>query len=244
MTALLSSEALKLRSTRLFWIVTAIATGLSGLIGYAGARIASDAGEPLSLSAVAAAPAQATWFLGIVLAVVASAGEFQHRSIRTTLLASPHRVQVLVAKSVVASAYGALLVLVGAVSAVVTAFVTSALLGESLAGSDGPSWWLVAGTVAIGALWPVLATGIGILTRSIAVAIAAVLLWRFVGEGVLPVVTGNDDISRWTPTGLANSIAGMGSHSVAPGMAGLALAGYAVAVCGLAAMVFLRRDPT
>ena len=69
------------------------------VIGYAEARIASDAGEPLSLSAVAAAPAQATWFLGIVLAVVASAGEFQHRSIRTTLLASPHRVQVLIARA-------------------------------------------------------------------------------------------------------------------------------------------------
>jgi ABC-2 type transport system permease protein len=240
MSALLAAEALKLRTTRLSWIVAGIAAILSGLIGYAVVKIAADQGEPVSLSAVAAAPAQAMWFLGIVVALVASAGEFQHRTIRTTLLASPRRIPVLIAKSVVAAAYGALLVVLGGTIAAVAAWVTSTLLHESLGGSSVVSWPHVLGTVVVGALWPILATGLGILTRSIAVAVGVVLLWRFVGEGVLPVVTGVDGISRWLPMGLAQSIV----EGTAPLGAGVVLAGYVAAISGLGAVVFLRRDPT
>ena len=243
MTALLSSEALKFRTIRLFWIVVAVTIGLSGTIGFAASKISADQGDPLSPASVAATPAQASWFLCIVLAVVASAGEFQHRTIRTTLLASPRRSRVLVAKSLVSSAYGAMLVALGALTAVTAAWVTNVVLGESFAGG-GASWWHVLGTVAVGAVWSTMAVGIGVLTRSIAIAIAAVLLWRFVGEGVVPVVVGGDEIGQWTPTTLGDSIIGIGSSPVAPWAAGLALATYSVVVCGLAAMLFLRRDPT
>jgi ABC-2 type transport system permease protein len=240
MSALLAAEALKLRTTRLSWIVAGIAVPLSGLIGYAMVQISADQGEHLSLNAVAAAPAQTMWFLGIVVALVASAGEFQHRTIRTTLLASPRRTPVLIAKSIVAAAHGALLVILGGTTAAATAWVTSVLLSESLGGSGGPTWPQALATVVLGALWSVLATGLGILTRSIAVAVGVVLLWRFVGEGVLPVVTGVEGISRWLPMGLAQSIV----EGTAPIGAGVVLAGYVVAICGLAALVFLRRDPT
>ena len=243
MTALLSSEALKLRTIRLFWIVVAVTIGLSGTIGFAASKISAGQGDPLSPASVAAAPAQASWFLGIVLAVVASAGEFQHRTIRTTLLASPRRSWVLVAKSLVSSACGATLVALGALTAVTAAWVTNVVLGESFAGGGSASWWHVLGTVAVGAVWSTMAVGIGVLTRSIAIAIAAVLLWRFVGEGVVPVV-GGDEIGQWTPTSLADSVIGIGSSPVTPGAAGLALAAYTVAVCGLAAILFLKRDPT
>ena len=243
MTALLSSEALKLRTIRLFWIVVAVTIGLSGTIGFAAAKISADQGDPLSPPRCPA-PAQASWFLCIVLAVVASAGEFQHRTIRTTLLASPRRSRVLVAKSLISSASGAMLVALGALTAVAAAWVTNAVLGESFAGGGGGSWWHVLGTVAVGAIWSTMAVGIGVLTRSIAIAIAAVLLWRFVGEGVLPVVVGGDEIDQWTPTSLADSVIGIGSTSVTPWAAGLALAAYTVGVCGLAAVLFLKRDPT
>jgi ABC-2 type transport system permease protein len=244
MTALVSSEVLKLRTIRLFWIVIAVTIGLSGTIGYAAARISADRGDPLTLASVAVAPAQASWFLGIVLAVVASAGEFQHRTIRTTLLASPRRSRVLVAKSLVSSASGALLVALGALTAVAAAWVANAALGASSAAGGSASWAHVLGTVAVGAVWSTMAVAIGVLTRSIAIAIGAVLLWRFVGEGVLPVVVGGDEIGLWMPTSLADSVIGIGSSSVASWAAGLALAAYAVAVCGLAALLFLKRDPT
>ena len=240
MSALLAAEALKLRTTRLPWIVAGLAAILSGLIGYAVVQISADQGEQVSLSAVAAAPAQTVWFLGIVVALVTSAGEFQNRTIRTTLLAAPRRTPVLIAKGSVAAAYGALLMVLAGVTAAATGWVTSDVLNGSLGGSTGPSWSQVLGAVVVGAVWAVLATGLGILTRSIVGAVVVVLLWRFVGEGVVPVVVGVDGISRWLPMGLAQSIV----EGTAPVGAGVVLAGYVVAICGLAAVVFLRRDPT
>jgi ABC-2 type transport system permease protein len=243
MTALLSTEALKLRTLRMAWIVAALALAVSVAVGFAGVRMATDAGEPLRLAELAAAPAQAMWFLAIVSAVLASAGEFQHRTIRTTLLASPRRSRVLAAKSAVAAAYGGLLVLLGTAGAVVAGVVTAAGSGASFTGGSAP-WGHVAGAVGVGAVFAVLATGLGVLTRSIAAAIGAVLLWRFVGEGILPALLREDGMTRWTPNGAAGALVGLGAHPLAPSAAGLVLSGYAVAVCGVAAVLFLRRDPT
>jgi hypothetical protein len=244
MTALLSTEALKLRTLRMAWIVAALAVAVSAAIGFAAVRISIDAGEPLRLTELAAAPAQAMWFLAIVSAVLASAGEFQHRTIRTTLLAAPHRGRLLAAKSAVAGAYGGLLVLLGTAGAVVAGVITAAASGASFTAGGSASWGHLAGTVAAGALFAVLATGLGVLTRSTAAAIAAVLLWRFVGEGILPAVLHHDGLTRWTPNGAAGALAGLGAHPLPPAAAGLLLTGYTVAITAIAAALFLRRDPT
>lgn len=243
MTALLSTEALKLRTLRTTWIVAALAVAVSAAIGFAAVRISIDAHEPLHLAAVAGAPAQALWFLAIVSAVLASAGEFQHRTIRTTLLAVPQRRRVLVAKSAVAGAYGGLLVLVGTAAAVVAGLITAAASGASFIGT-GVSWGHLAGTVAVGAVFAVLATGLGVITRSTAIAVGAVLLWRFVGEGILPALLHHDGLTRWTPNGTAAALIGIGDHPLAPWAAALLLSGYTAAICGLAAVLFLRLDPT
>ena len=243
MTALLSTEALKLRTLRTTWIVAALAVAVSAAIGFAAVRISIDAHEPLRLAALAGTPAQAMWFLAIVSAVLASAGEFQHRTIRTTLLAVPRRRRVLAAKSAVAGAYGGLLVLVGTAAAVAAGLITAAGSGASFTGTS-VSWGHLAGTIAVGAVFAVLATGLGVLTRSIAAAIGAVLLWRFVGEGILPALLHHDGVTRWTPNGTAGALIGIGDHPLAPWAGALMLSGYTAAICGLAAVLFLRLDPT
>jgi ABC-2 type transport system permease protein len=243
MTALLSTEALKLRTLRTTWIVAALAVAVSAAIGFAAVRISIGAHEPLHLAAVAGVPAQALWFLAIVSALLASAGEFQHRTIRTTLLAVPQRRRVLVAKIAVAGAYGGLLVLIGTAAAVVAGLLTAAGSGASFS-ETGVSWGHLAGTVAVGAVFAVLAAGLGVITRSTAIAVGAVLLWRFVGEGILPALLHHDGVTRWTPNGTAGALIGIGDHPLAPWAAGLLLSGYTAAICGLAAVLFLRLDPT
>ncbi len=243
MTALLATEALKLRTLRTTWILAALAVAVSAAIGVVAVRITIGAHEPLRVAALAGTPAQAMWFLAIVSAVLASAGEFQHRTIRTTLLASPRRSRVLVAKSAVAAAYGGLLVLLGTAAAVVAGLITAAGSGASFT-QTGLSWAHLAGTIAVGAAFAVLATGLGVLTRSTAVAIGAVLLWRFVGEGVLPALLHHDSLTRWTPNGTAGALIGIGAHPLAPWAAALTLSGYTIAISAVAAGLFLRRDPT
>ena len=243
MTALLPTEALKLRTLRTTWIVAALAVAVSAAIGFAAVRISIDAHEPLRLAAVAGTPAQAMWFLAVVSAVLASAGEFQHRTIRTTLLAVPRRDRVLAAKSAVAAAYGGLLVLLGTAAAAVAGLITAAASGASFTGT-GVSGGHLVGTVAVGAVFAVLATGLGMITRSTAIAVGTVLLWRFVGEGILPAVLHDDGLTRWTPNGSAGALVGLGAHPLAPAAAGLLLAGYTVTISAIAAALFLRRGPT
>jgi hypothetical protein len=95
----------------------------------------------------------------------------------------------------------------------------------------------------VGTAFAVLATGLGVLTRSAAIAIGAVLLWRFVGEGILPAVLHNDGLTRWTPNGTAGALIGLGDHPLAPWAAALLLSGYTVAISAVAAVLFLHRDP-
>jgi len=223
--------------------VAALAVAASATIGFAAVRISIDAHEPLHVAALAGTPAQAMWFLAIVSAVLASAGEFQHRTIRTTLLAAPRRGRVLAAKSAVAAAYGGLLVLLGTAAAVAAGLITAAGSGVWFTGS-GVSWAHLAGTVAVGAVFAVLATGLGVITRSTAIAVGTVPLGRFVGEGILPALLRHDGVTRWTPNGTAGALNGIGDHPLAPWAAALWLSSYAVAMCGLAAALFLRRDPT
>jgi ABC-2 type transport system permease protein len=242
MTALFSTEALKLRTLRTTWIIAVLAVAVGAAIGFAAVRITIGAHEPLRVAALAGVPTQAMWFLAIVAAVVASAGEFQHRTIRSTLLAVPRRGQVLVAKSVVAGVYGGLLVLLGAAAAVAAGLITAAASGASFT-DTGIDWGHLAGAATAGAVFAVLATGLGILTRSTAIAIGAVLLWRFVGEGVLPALLHHDGVTRWTPNGTAGALIGIGDHPLQPGAAALILAGYTLAVSAAAAALFQRRDP-
>ena len=71
----------------------------------------------VSLTNLATAAAAPLWFLAVVVAVLASAGEFQHRTIQPTLLQTPRRGRLLAAKTLVAAGYGAIITLLGTTSA-------------------------------------------------------------------------------------------------------------------------------
>jgi ABC-2 type transport system permease protein len=244
MKSLLQFESMKLRTLRSTWVLAGVALVLAGVIGTAQV-LAREPGVALpSLARTALSPAQPVWFVVIVLAVLATAGEFQHRTIRTTLLAAPHRVPVGLAKAVVAGALGAALVALAGLVATGTALGTALATGAHLPIGSVPAWGHVAGAVALGALWGVFAAGLGVLTRSTAVALTAVLLWRFVGEGLLPVLLRRPELSRWTPTGAGAALVGMGGSTVLPlAAAVLVLLGWTALVGGLAGWLFVRSDP-
>jgi ABC-2 type transport system permease protein len=215
---------------------------LAGLIAVVGVH-ALTPGEHLRVPEAARAVADPLWFLVTVVAILASAGEFQHRTIRSTLLATPRRTSVLLAKGAVIAGYGALVTLLGAVTAAVAGVVTAHLDGTVVDIGGAAAWVGVTGAVLAGALFAVLAGGLGMLTRSTALALTTLLLWRFVGEGVLPVVLRRPGVSEWTPTGVARTVVAPW-HDVASALgSGAVLVGYVAVVVAAAALVFLRRDP-
>jgi ABC-2 type transport system permease protein len=248
MKTLLDSELLKLRTVRLPWIVAAVAGVLATIIGVALVRVSvtdppAD-GHRLALAEIAKGPVQLLWFVLVGVVIVATAGEFQHRTLRTTLLLHPSRVQVLLAKVVVSAVLGVVVSVLGMVLAVAAGALTALTSHISLGWGSAQQWAQVAGAVGLAGLWSVVGVGLGMLTRSATIAITTLLLWRFVGEGLLPLVLNNPGISRWTPSGAGNALVGMGGPSSLPGWgAALLFVAYTAAICGLASVLFLRRDP-
>jgi ABC-2 type transport system permease protein len=238
------SETLKLRSLRGTWVGAGMAGALAAVIGYAQVQSALSEHRPVPrLAQIALAPVQALWFVVVTVAIVASAGEFQRRTIRTTMLLTPRRGELLLSKSMAAAAFGAITVAGGMVLATAAGLIGAAASGTSVGLGGIVDVGHIAAAVALGAMWSVFATALGVLTRSTAVAIAAVLLWRFVGEGLLPVVLSphGEAVTRWMPSGAANAlIGGAGLPTVT---AALALAGFVGVVCALAGTLLTVQDP-
>jgi ABC-2 type transport system permease protein len=243
MNALVGAELLKLRTLRSPRWIAAGAVVLAGVIGAVGTRLAAADGETVAITELARAPMQQAWFAVIVLAVLATAGEFQHRTIRTTLFAAPRRLRVLLAKTVSAGLVGMAVVAVAVASAVASGLVTAAASAAEVTAGSGADLGLVAAGICLGGVWAIFATALGLLTRSTALALVVVLLWRFVGEGVVPVLLRDPGAYAWTPSGAADALVSSGGDSLPAVGAALLLALYVLALCAAAASLFVRRDP-
>jgi ABC-2 type transport system permease protein len=237
----LGAETLKLRTLLLPRLMIVLAALGTGFVSFAVVRTDDD-GAAASPHAMAAAAGQPMWFLAVVVAVLATAGEFQHRTIHPTLLQVPRRGRLLVAKTVVAAAYGATITLVGTVCSVGMGLVSLKIDGQPIGAVDLGLLATIAEAVTIGAVWAVMAAGLGMLTRSTAIALVALLMWRFVLEGILPIATRHPDLPRWLPSGAADALLSGRAELLAPWAGGLLFAGYAAVVTLAAALLFIRRD--
>jgi ABC-2 type transport system permease protein len=243
MRTLLTSEYLKLRTLRLPSLLLALGMVFSAAIGVGGILM-QNAGATVDITQAARAVTAPMWFLVTVVAILASAGEFQHHTIRTTLLSAPRRTDVLVSKAVVIGGYGAAMTALGMAASIAAVLVTAQVNGVPLDAGSPAAWSGLAGAATAGALIAMLASALGMLTRGTALALTALLLWYFVGEAVLPVVLRQPGISNWTPTGAATTIIDPASQQLATVMAsGAALFGYTAVFSAAAAWMFLRRDP-
>ena len=241
--ALLATETLKLRTLVLPLAVLAVGAVGSAVIGWAGVRIAAGTGETPTLAELAVAPSQPLWFLAVVVAVLATAGEFQHGTLAATLLQVPRRGRVLVSKAAVAAGYGAVLAALGAAVAMFTGAVAMLVSGGQVTAGSGLVQGIAGGVVVAG-LWAVLAVGLGALVRNSTVALVAVLLWKFVVEELIPIVTRTQEVQPWLPSGAADAVlSGDEASGLSPAAGGLLFAGYTAAIVLAGALVFIRRDP-
>jgi hypothetical protein len=101
----------------------------------------------------------------------------------------------------------------------------------------------VLGAVALGGLWAVLGTALGLLTRSTSLALTTVLLWKFVLEGVVPVVARQPELSEWMPSGAGAAVIGAEGATIPALLGAVVVLGYAAALATLAGATFIRRDP-
>jgi ABC-2 type transport system permease protein len=242
MKDLIGAEALKLRTLLLPRLVLVLSALGAGFILFAVVQIAQDENTTVTTSDLATAPAQPLWFLAVIVAVLAAAGEFQHRTIYSTLLQAPRRRKLVAAKAIVAAGYGATVTLVGTATGLIVGVLSLRAEHLSIGSFDADMWLRLAGSVTIGAMWAVLAIGLGMLVRNSTVALVTVLLWKFVLEGVLPSVTRSGELSRWLPSGAADALLFGRTGLLEPWAGGMLFAGYAAVILLAGSVLFTLRD--
>lgn len=244
MTSLVKAELLKVRTVRLFWTVIGSALGITTLglsmqmvnAGRAGTPsygTAQSAVNVLSAGALAA-------FVALVLGIVMMTSEYRHATIATTLLVTPPRGRVVVAKILAALVLGVGLAVLATALSAAAGVVTGAL---TVAAANAAVVRTVAGAALTIPLYAAVGVGFGSLVHNQTVAVAAGLVWFLVGETLLGSL-GLRALQRWTPGGATRAIAQDATLAGAlPAWAGVALlAAYAVIFAAIGGRRIARRD--
>jgi hypothetical protein len=242
---LLRAELLKLRTTRTFVALTAVALGTSLLLA-ALVSLLTEPSEESVLAEVFTADTSSLFIL--VLAVVGISGEWRHRTITSSLLAAPDRLRFLAAKTVAFAAAGiAMSLLISTVIAIVGYTILSV---RDLPVPEAGELVAQLGRNAIpAALLGAFGVTIGALVRNQAVAIVGVLVLSFAVE---PTVLGlAPDVGRFGPfialpvsaSDIAPSGTGVGDdYFIAPGLAILAMMAWIGVTFAVSAALLRIRD--
>lgn len=176
-----------------------------------------------------------------ILGAVSITGEFRHGTIRPTLLLTPRRERVVVAKVLSAvvwgGAFGLLAVVVG--TAVAVASLEARSIDVALDSADYAR--LLFGGTATAALWAAIGVGLGALVRQQVATVAGLAIWLLFIESLLvPFVP---DVGRLAPGAAGAALAGIDLDALlAPAAGGSLLLAYAVAAVAAGAVSLARRD--
>ena len=257
------SEWIKIRTLRSTWIgMLATLVVLVGLGAIAAAvatgSVATPSGAPNGGAdgAFAGAGAVATVLTGAnfavllvgILGALAGAREYSSRMIAATVAAVPRRWQVVVAKATVFTGIAFVMSVVGVLGAFVVGMAVLDGGGAATVSlSDDGVARQVLGMAAYITAVGLIGLGLGIVLRSVAGAIGAVVA----GVLVLPVLAGAllpdswAPILQYLPSSAAagfTTVQAAGSDVLGAGAGALVLAAWVVAIIGAAALSITRRD--
>jgi ABC-2 type transport system permease protein len=248
-TRAISSELLKLRTTRTFLALVASAALL-----VAGVTALAAAIDPFR--DIQVAPGEdlvgVAWFaivFALVLGLLVVTTEFRHGTIAPTLLAVPSRGQLIAAKLVAHVLAGFALGLAAVVANLVLAEAILSLRGIESGTSLGDAATWAAGLSGASALLAGLGVGFGAIVRNQVGALVGAFAWLFVVEPLLAAVPGiGDAFSRFGIFAALDAVDGLtadsGDDLLAQGPAALLLVGYVVLLAAAGAQLLRRRDVT
>jgi ABC-2 type transport system permease protein len=238
-TALLGAELLKLRTTRTFVTLVAVAVGLSLLLVILNTTLSNDLTEEDVRGLFAVDLGR---FFILVLGVIGMAGEWRHRTITTAVLAAPNRTRLLSAKLLAYALAGALLALAVTVAVSLVGTLILSARGEVTIGIADIADVLWRNLV-VAALLGAFGVCVGGLVRNQVVAIVGLLVMSFVVE--LTVLGLASEVGRFLPTlGAPSGVIGLddGDDLLAPGVAVLVMLGWVGLGFAATAAVLTRRD--
>jgi ABC-2 type transport system permease protein len=194
MSEMLRAELIKLRTTRTFAALAGVAVATSLLLAGLTAGLGDIASEESALTDVFTSDTSSIFIL--ILAIIGVAGEWRHRTITSSLLASPQRARWLGAKTLAFAAAGLVLSLLISIAIAIVGYAT--LSGRDLPVPELGEVLAQAGRNALlAALLGGLGVGIGALIRNQAIAIVLVLVFSMIVEPLLLELA--PEVGRFAP---------------------------------------------
>ena len=247
MTRLLHAEALRLATTRTYWLLAAGALALiAGGVAPTAAATSFTPGTSPARSVLAIAGLAQT--VALIAGALSVTGEFRHQTIIPAVLITPRRTPLLAAKLITLAAVG---LVFGLAATGMAATITFPLLAARHIPA-GVSATGIAAIIAGGGIATALAAafgiGVGAIIRNQAGAIIAVLALLYVAEPLLGFVPHlGTAIQQYGLGGLAAAATRTayfsgGAHLLGQAAAALVLAGYATAALLAGAALLRRRD--
>ncbi len=243
MTALIASELLKLRTTRvsLGYLIVLLLLAGGGAAGQVGPAKTEELGGPHFQRDVLSS-AQVAGLLALLVGVTIVTVEWRHGTITRTLLVTPRRERVIAAKEIAAVAVGALLALVAV--AVVLAVAVPWISIEGASFHVGSVWGLMARTVVAAALWGALGAGFGALVQNQTAALIAAILWVVLVEPLAGALLGVADLARVAdvlPAAALSALESTGRNDISPAAGGAIGLAYVLAL-GVIGVIRVRRS--
>ncbi len=253
MINVLRSEWIKLRTVRMNWILGVVAFAFPLIVTLLTAFFSGDnpSFDAQQLLEILTGTAIVSTLLCGVIAAASITSEFGFGTIRPTFAAVPRRWKVVVAKGIIAVTFAMVLL---ATVVVIGAFVGRALAegqGASITFSEVPGTAsALFGVVVLAGLMSLAGYGLGLITRSTPAAIAILIVWPLIAEGLIggliSVITGWENVVGWMPfqAGIRLVFVETQSHLSGPSrlVAGLYFGGVAALLAAIGAFAVNRRD--
>jgi ABC-2 type transport system permease protein len=248
MSRLISSELLKLRTTRTAMALIASIVGLVVLIGLI-ATLTADFEQEEVLTVDLLGIAGFAQVFALILGILAVTTEFRHGTITPTLTVAPDRVRLVLAKLVAHVLAGLVLgiLAVGLTTTIVLAGLSARDIDTGLTSGDIAK--VVVGLILATALWAALGVGIGALVRNQVGAIVGALGWVLLVENLLTIIpTFGDWVQKYGLNGVTNALSNIESEVtgdvLSQGAGGALLLAYTAAFLIAGTLAMRRRDIT
>ena len=257
MIAIIRSEWLKLRTTAVPWVLTAIAIIFVGLGVLTTFLSKPDNALPGAGFTVPHTTDQLRNLVGagfqgylfaMLLGILCITTEYRHKTVTTAFLVTPRRWRFVGAKIVTAALVGIGLAVIVLIATLIGGGITLSARGGVFSSLLGQVPAVAPGLIVTFALFAILGVGIGaVLTNQVA-AITVSLGWFIIAENILVGLV--HSAFRWVPTGAAAAVANLtrgrgndfGLFNWWEG--GLLLLGYGFVFAIVGAFIMTERDVT
>ena len=248
MRSLVAAELLKVRTTRAVWVASAVVLAYAVLgpvlvvLAPPGASIPPI--EPALLAESLRGPAQLAGAAVLLIGLLCTTAEFGHGTVLTTRLAEPRSSRVLAAKLIAMALVAVVLTMLLAVVSVGATAATLVSEGVAVEPLDHDVPRYAVALLAVVVLHALLGVAVGTLLRNTAAAVGAVLVWAFVVEGIVPLVTRRPEIGDWLPSGAVVQVLAerTAPGQLVPAAAAALLLAYTVAMVAAGAAVDRVRE--